>query len=61
MKCYKCYAEEDLSLKARFRDGRPRLFICRPCRRIQWKAQYYGIKEQPTLQNNNQRIMDKYA
>lgn len=32
MNCYKCGSSELLSIKARHRDGRIRLMICRNCR-----------------------------
>lgn len=37
MNCWKCGNNENLSIKARHRDGRIRIMMCRDCRTKEWR------------------------
>lgn len=53
MTCYKCGTEEGLSIKARHRDGRVRIMICKTCR----NQKYH---EQPRYEKIDHIAMDKW-
>lgn len=37
MNCWKCGSNENLSIKARHRDGSVRIMMCRDCRKKEWR------------------------
>lgn len=59
MNCYKCYSKTDLSIKARFKDGQPRILVCKTCRREEYFSRKPGVDKQ--IPSSNQDVWREYA
>jgi len=46
MNCYKCYSTKELGIKNKFRDGRPRSWVCKACRREEYLSRKPEVEKQ---------------